>query len=183
MRLGQLGNRVEQGIHKTSIAMSYIALLVLFLMMLLVALDVILRYVFKSPYTGTFDIIEMMMVVVVFGSFAYCTLSDGHVRVDVVTGRLSPRTKATLNAVTFIPSVFIVALISWRLGGRVWSMLKDDLPDPATLTLLIPHWPFMILAVIGSILFCLELIIFLFYFAKTSISKKPPADYITDTTK
>ena len=165
MRLGQLGSKVEQGIHKTSTTINYLALLVLFLMMLMVAVDVLGRYIFNSPFTGTFDSIEMMMVVVVFGSLAYCTLAEGHVRVDVILGRLPKRTKAILNAITFLTSVFIVALITWRLGDRAWSILKD-LPGPTTLTLQIPHWPLIILATIGCFLFCLELIIYFLRYVK-----------------
>jgi TRAP-type C4-dicarboxylate transport system permease small subunit len=161
MRLGQLGSKFEQGIHKASITFNYIALLFLFLMMLLVAVDVLGRYIFNSPFTGSFDSIEMMMVVVVFCSLAYCTLVEGHVRVDIILGRLSQRPKSILSIITFIPSVFIVALITWRLGVRVWSILQD-LPGPTTLTLQIPHWPLIILATIGCFLFCLELILYLF---------------------
>jgi TRAP-type C4-dicarboxylate transport system permease small subunit len=161
MRLGRLGSQVERGIHKSSRGINYLALLVLFLMMLLVAFDVLGRYIFNSPFTGTFDSIEMMMVVVVFCSLAYCTSEEAHVRVDIILGRLSQRTRAILNIVTFIPSIFIVALITWRLGNRSWSVLQD-LPGPVTPTIHIPHWPLIILATLGSFIFLLELIIFLF---------------------
>lgn len=165
MRLGQLGSKVEQGIHKTSTTINYIALLFLFLMMLLVAFDVLGRYLFDSPFTGTFDSIEMMMAVVVFCSLAYCTLVEGHVRVDVILSRLPQRAKSILNVITFIPSVFIVALIAWRLGDRAWTIVMN-LPGPATPTIDIPHWPFIILATIGCFLFCLELIIYWLRYVK-----------------
>jgi TRAP-type C4-dicarboxylate transport system permease small subunit len=165
MRLGQLGSRVERGIHQTSRGINYLGLLVLFLMMLLVAFDVLGRYIFNSPFTGAFDSIEMMMVVVVFCGLAYCTMEEGHVRVDVILGKLSQRTKAIINIITFIPSIFIVALITWRLGERAWSILQN-LPGPATPTINIPHWPLIILATIGSFLFLLELIAFLFHSVK-----------------
>jgi TRAP-type C4-dicarboxylate transport system permease small subunit len=161
MRLGQLGSQIEQGIHKTSRGINYLGLLVLFLMMLLVAFDVLGRYIFNSPFIGTFDSIEMMMVVVVFCGLAYCTMEEGHVRVDVVLGRLSRRTKAIINIITYIPSIFIVALITWRLGARAWSILQN-LPGPATSTISIPHWPLIIMATIGSFLFLLQLIVYLF---------------------
>jgi len=165
MRLGQLGSKIEQGIHKTSTTINYIALLFLFLMMLLVAFDVLGRYLFDSPFIGTFDSIEMMMAVVVFCSLAYCTLVEGHVRVDVILSRLSKRTKSILNVITFIPSVFIVALMAWRLGERAWTIIMN-LPGPATPTIDIPHWPFIILGAIAFLLFCLELIIFWVHSAK-----------------
>ena len=160
MRLGQLGSQVERGIHKSSRGINYLGLLVLFLMMLLVAFDVLGRYIFNSPFKGTFDSIEMMMVVVVFCGLAYCTMEEAHVRVDVILGRLSQRTRAILNTITFVPSVFIVALITWRLGERSWSVLQD-LPGPATATIHIPHWPLILLATVGAFLFLLELIVYL----------------------
>jgi TRAP-type C4-dicarboxylate transport system permease small subunit len=160
MESPQPGGKLEKGVHWTSIAFNYIGILALFLMMLLVAIDVILRYVFNSPYTGSYDFIEMMMAVLVFCGLAYCTYEEGHVRVDVILSRLSARNRGILSVIAYIPSVLIVGLITWRLGDRVWNIFKSP-PGPTTLTLQIPHWPFIILATLGSFLFFLELAVYL----------------------
>jgi TRAP-type C4-dicarboxylate transport system permease small subunit len=61
-----------------------IAEVVMVSMMLLVAAEVFLRYFFNSPILGTTEIIEFMMVVLVFFGLAYTQTRKGHIGVDVV---------------------------------------------------------------------------------------------------
>jgi TRAP-type C4-dicarboxylate transport system permease small subunit len=164
--LKQLGEKVEQWTHKVSRTINLLGVAVLFLMMLVVAADVIGRYVFNRPLTGAFDTVELMMVILVFFSLAYCAAADGHVRVDVLHSRLPKRIQANLDSITFAASAFIVGLIFWRLvtrAGGVFLEAPGPSTLPATLTLKIPHWPFIFLAAAGSLLFCLELLIYFFH--------------------
>ena len=127
-------------------------------MTLLVAADVVGRYVFQNPLTGSTDLIELMLVFLVFFGLAYCAAVDGHVSVDVVYSRLPRRVQRNLDKITSAASVIIFALMAWRMGLRAW----DNAQDPegfVTSMLLIPHWPFMFLAALGALLLFVQLII------------------------
>ena len=164
--LKQLGSKIEQWIHKVSRVINMIGVTFLFLMMLVVAVDVIGRYAFNRPFVGAFDAVELMMVILVFFGIAYCASLDGHVRVDVLHSRVPKRVQAYLDSITFAASAFIVALIFWRLvtrAGGIFTEAPGPSTLPSTLTLNIPYWPFMFLAAAGCLLFCLELIIRFFH--------------------
>lgn len=47
--------------------------------------DVLLRYVIGSPISGSIEITEMLMSVVLFSSVAYTYWRRGHVSMDIVT--------------------------------------------------------------------------------------------------
>jgi TRAP-type transport system small permease protein len=169
MSIRRLGKQIETGVHRISRIMMYAVSVVLFLIMLLQTTDVIGRYVFDKPLKASMDYIEVGMSLLIFWSLAYCASENGHVRVDVITSHLSRRALNIIDRFTFGAGAFILALITWRLAMRAWSILQN-LPGPATLTMFIPYWPFILLAAIGCFFFFLEYLIRVF----NPDSGKPP---------
>lgn len=161
MKPGKIGSAIEGGTHWLSNSVAWVAKVVLFLMMLLVAADVTGRYVFTRPFEGTQEVIEVMMVVVIFLAMGYCTLKRGHVRVELVTSHLSGRTRAILDAFVSLAGTVIVALIVWQLSIRVWGELVSSSPR-ISWVLGIPAAPFILVAAIGVLAMCLELLVRLF---------------------
>jgi len=143
MKISQFYQKLEKGLHKSSQALNWVSVITVALMILVVTVDVFANYVFSKPFTGSNDIVELMMVVTVFGSLAFCAFTDGNVRVDIIYGRLSKRVKACLDIVSFAGSTFIFSLITWRLGFRAWNIVQNPLSGPTTGTLGIPHLTFM----------------------------------------
>ena len=161
MAIRQFGKKFETWVHRISRMMNIVSIIVLFSMMLLQTADVVGRYVFNAPLKAAMDVIEVMMAILVFWSLAYCASINEHIRVDLVLIRLSKGTRETIERVTFLAGAFILALITWRLGLRAWTIIQNR-PGPVTLTLLIPYWPFIVMATIGSFVFCLEYLIRVF---------------------
>jgi TRAP-type transport system small permease protein len=161
MAIKQFGAAFEKWVHRISRTMNVVSIVVLFVMMLLQTVDVIGRYVFNAPLKATMDLIEVMMSILVFWSLAYCASINEHIRVDLVLIRLSKRTRENVERATFLAGAFILALITWRLGLRAWTIIGNR-PGPVTLTLLIPYWPFIVAATFGSFVFCLEYLIRVF---------------------
>ena len=73
---------------------SYSAAGVLALMMFLTAADVLLRYLFNRPISGTMELTSYMMAVLVGFGLSYCALKKGLITVEIFTSRLSPRIQA-----------------------------------------------------------------------------------------
>ena len=46
-------------------------------------LDVVLRYVFNRPFSGSLEVTEFAMALIVFLGIAYCGWIGGHVAVDI----------------------------------------------------------------------------------------------------
>jgi TRAP-type C4-dicarboxylate transport system permease small subunit len=67
-----------------------IASLALAVMMLIGAADVIFENTLNQPIPGTLEATEALMVIVVFLALARTQQRRGHIRVDLVTGRMGP---------------------------------------------------------------------------------------------
>ncbi|WP_418764318.1 TRAP transporter large permease subunit [Mailhella sp.] len=72
--------------------------------------DVFMRYFFSRPFSGTVELTELLMSIVVFSSIAYVQWSKNHVVMDIFTGSLSKINQDTLNCVTLFWSLLVCAL-------------------------------------------------------------------------
>ena len=80
---------------------------------LLVTYDVGMRYFFNEPQVFVDEVASFLEVLVVFGGAAYTYLAGGHVRVDLLTGRLRPGTRAWLRVLTLTLGVVFLAVVVW----------------------------------------------------------------------
>jgi TRAP-type C4-dicarboxylate transport system permease small subunit len=64
--------------------------------------DVLLRYFFDKPIKGVYSITEVMLIMVVFLGLAYTQSEKGHVSIDVITSRLSSRTRLVWDNVLLL---------------------------------------------------------------------------------
>jgi TRAP-type C4-dicarboxylate transport system permease small subunit len=157
----QIGKQIERRVHQISRILMYIVAVLLFLIMLMQTVDVFGRYLFDKPLKAAMDYIEVAMSLVIFWGLAYCASENGHVRIDVVTSHISKRVLNIIDRFTFGAGAFILALMTWRLAFRAWTYLQHP-PGPATLTMFVPYWPFLILAAVGCFFFFFEYLIRVF---------------------
>ena len=172
MWLKSMALKAEKWIHKAGRAFGWLSIIVLFVMMFFMTFDVVGRYLFKTPITGSIDFITVMMVVLVFPAFAYLTFMDGHVRTDVLFNRLTKRGQGTFDIFNSICSIVLIGLITWQLGARAWSIIQHP-PGISTSYFQWPHLPFIILAAVGCALMTLELIIWFFRSVNLAIHGLP----------
>ena len=128
---------------------------VLIAIVLLVIVDVTLRRVFNSPLAFSKELIEIMLVVVVFCSLAYTTFQGRHVSVDVLVSRFPPKARAIINPATDFLSAVMFALIGWRSidqAMHIWDIGSE------TGILKIPYYPFLFVVAFGSIFACIALL-------------------------
>ena len=97
------------------------------IIMIIVTMEVVLRYAFNRPTIWAWDVnIQLAAAVAIFGA-GYTLLHDGHVKVDVLAARLSPRKRAILDLITSaLFFICITALIwkGWEQGLRSISNLE-----------------------------------------------------------
>ena len=72
-------------------ALTAVVCLLIFAMMALVFFDVLGRYLFSSPITGAFEIIEFLLALLIFAGLPLVTMSRSHITIgmfdDVARGR------------------------------------------------------------------------------------------------
>ena len=83
----------------TTNAVNVVGMAALDVLMLIMAVDAALRYIFSAPITGAMEIVEFALVTLVFTGMAYTALKKGHVRVDILYRRLQPKTRAVLDSI------------------------------------------------------------------------------------
>jgi TRAP-type C4-dicarboxylate transport system permease small subunit len=103
------------------------------------------------------ELVEVLMVLVIFFSLAYTALEKEHVSIDLVVSRLPRRIQAILDSFASLLGVLVLGVISWQLGARAWENMIGTNPMH-TSRLLIPYAPFLFIAALGSALFCLYLL-------------------------
>lgn len=139
-------------IHALSRYAGYVATVVLGLMMLLTVADVFMRYFFNSPITGTTEITQLMMVIVVFLSLPWGGVTGSHVKVDLIVRRFGRKTRAIFDVVTLLLSLFIFAIIAWR------SLLESMQIETTTSLIGVPHAPFYYILTLGFALLTLVIL-------------------------
>ena len=76
--------------------------IIIFVMMLFMTLDVVLRYVFNSPVRGDYELIELAMVVLVFFAIPHTQTVKGHVAVDIITNFMPRKIRDILEIVSYL---------------------------------------------------------------------------------
>jgi TRAP-type C4-dicarboxylate transport system permease small subunit len=149
---------IEKGIHWVSRGFALVSVVVLFLMVVFIDVDVVGRYFFKSPITGSIDFVTVMMVIVIFPAMGYVTSLNGHVRTDVIYEKFAKRGRGICDIPNSLFALFLVVAMAWRLGTRAWSITQNP-PGISTAYFHWPHFPFMMLGTVGLILMALEILV------------------------
>jgi TRAP-type C4-dicarboxylate transport system permease small subunit len=122
-------------------------------LMLLTTGDVVGRKFFSKTIPGAFEISQYLLAVFILLGAAYTQQVKGHVGVDFVTSRFSPRGRALCEVFTTLLSLFIIAILVWE--GWIEGIKERTVSD----MLRIPQYPFRLLVSIGGFLLWLELLI------------------------
>lgn len=139
-------------INSLSRWVGYAATICLGLMMLLTVADVFLRFFFNSPISGTTELTQLLMVAVVFPALAWCGVTGGHVKVDLLVGRFRPSIQTIIDTITLLLSLFIFTLITWR------SFLESLQMSKVSSLLGVPIAPFYYTLTFSFGLLCLVII-------------------------
>lgn len=103
------------------------------LLVLVVFVDVVMRYLFKTSFVFVQELEWHLFAFIFLIGAGYTLLHDGHVRVDIIYQRLSLKGRAWVNLIGviffLIPGCWLVIATSWKFVGNSFSMLEGS-PDP-----------------------------------------------------
>lgn len=83
-------------------------------MMVLTCIDVTFRF-FGKPIFGAVEIVSFMATVVLACAMPQTHVEGGHVGVDLLIRRLSPRTQAVTDSITGVAASVLFGLVAWRM--------------------------------------------------------------------
>jgi len=149
-------SRLDQQLFKLESALNLIAGIVVLMLMMLAVTQIFGRKLFNIPVPGFIDWVEQAMAVFAFLGIAYCQRIGGHIRMDILVGRLKGR---VLWLSEFISTIVMILLSlaltygSWLHFRRAW-----DLGD-SSIDIALPIWPAKLMVPVALSLLSLRFIL------------------------
>lgn len=161
--------RGERSFERILRALAYGGGAVLLGLMAMVVYEVAMRYVFRLPFLGGFEMTELAMVLIVALGLPYCAMTGGHVAVDVFSPVLDRPRLRWITVAVHLAGAGLLAAVAWRttlyaMGSYRWG--------DATNMMAIPKYPFQLVTAAGAALFALVLLLQ----AWKAAFPRPPSD-------
>jgi len=117
--------------------------------------EVILRYVFNAPTIWGFELTIFLYGIHFVLGYSYTDCLNGHVRVDVLTAKMSVRSRAIMDSITLIVIFFpvMICLVIWTSKFAITSAGMLELNSTSWAP---PIYPIKILMAIGFLLVLLQ---------------------------
>lgn len=146
-------------IHGVTRVLLAIAAAVLTAMMVLTAVDVVMRYVVNRPISGAFELTEYMMAIFVPFSIAYCAEQNGHVSVELLLKKFPKSVQRSAGILTSLLTMLFAGIMSWQNILYIGETYADKLTSSV---LLIPAYPFIAPVAIGIGVYALVTMLHMF---------------------
>lgn len=155
-------SRFDQALLKLERFLALLSGLAILSLMFMAAYSVSARKFFASPMMGYVDYIEQMMPLIAFMCISYVQREGGHIRMDMLVGRLKGRALWAVELLTTVLTlVLIVALIwgSWAHFERSFDMSRPLWSRDSTIDVGMPVWPSKLLVPVAFSVLSVRLLI------------------------
>jgi len=140
--------------NRTIDLLAIFAGILLIFSMLIICIAIASRYLVGRPMGWVIEITEYSLLYITFLVAAWVLKREGHVKMDLVFSRLSPRTQVLFNMITSGIGAIICFILFWY-GVRVtWELYQTRYFTPTILEL--PKFVIVAIIFIGSLLLCLQ---------------------------
>ncbi len=136
--------------------------LAVFSLMLLAVRSVGGRVTLNAPLPGYVDWIEQAMPLIAFMGIAYVQREGGHIRMDILIGRLKGRALWLAELVSVLLMLMLMVAMVW--GSWAHFLRSFDFAAPlwsrdSTIDIGLPIWPAKLLAPVAFSVLCLRLLL------------------------
>ncbi|MGY6707482.1 MAG: TRAP transporter small permease [Rhizobiaceae bacterium] len=117
-----LGQMMVQWFDRLAKLLVWISAAMATVMMLTIFTNVVMRYVFRSPPRGAFEIIEITMGLLVFFALPLMIRQSGNIRVTILFDRFAEPVRRWATFATELLGTAICGFIAWRMwvyGERI----------------------------------------------------------------
>jgi C4-dicarboxylate transporter, DctM subunit len=125
--------------------------------MLLTTLDVVLRYVFRHPIPGVYELESMFLVAIAYLGLSYIQSKRSHIAMDALYVKVSGPGKLILQLINDSIFLAIGVLFTWRMGASTLYAFQIGDTYPGSI-INFPIGPIYLVITIGIGLTCLRLI-------------------------
>ena len=125
----------------------------LFLMAALIFVNVIGRYFFKHAIFGADELVQFLMVLVVYFALSYSTRLRAHVRVDFITNMMPEYIRYVVLGAVTIACIFVTVNITLRTFDYAGTVIASNTRSPI---LKVSYAPFYYIISILNVLLSFE---------------------------
>ena len=99
------------------------------LVMLMIVLDIFLRFVFNHPLPASWEISEVVMPYLVIFGFAYALTKNFHVRVSLIADHLPRKANSACSALANISSFIMCMMLTYWSWLRFWEsfLIREEI--------------------------------------------------------
>jgi tripartite ATP-independent transporter DctM subunit len=115
-------------------------------MMLVTTVDVLSRFFFNLPVTGSIEITEFLLLLTIFLGLPHAAAQDRHINIDFLTSRFSERAQFWLDSLMSLIGLSLFVALVWR--SIVYLQLMGRL-NRTTAVLQIPISPMVLVVIFG----------------------------------
>ena len=137
-------SRADRLLHRLEATLNLLSGIVIFALVVLAVYNVIGRKFFSAPVPGYVDWTEQFMAAFAFLGLAYCQREGGHIRMDLLVGKLRGR---VLWLAEWLSTLFMllltIALIygTWFHFGRSFDWSSPMWSRDSSIDIALPLWP------------------------------------------
>ena len=153
-------SRMDASLYRLERVFALLSGLAVFSLMVLAVISVSGRNFLGQPLPGYVDWIEQAMPLIAFMGVAYTQRDGGHIRMDILVGRLRGRTLWIAELITTLAILLLMVLMVW--GSWAHFQRSFDFAAPlwsrdSSMDIALPIWPAKLLAPVAFSVLVLRL--------------------------
>ena len=134
-----------------------------FLIMLLVVSNVVMRYGFNRPVTGTLELTESALPLIIFLSLALTQMKGGHIKVVLLTQHLSPPLARAAKVLAMLAGFVLFAWAAY--AGWLMALKSYNIGELERGAIRFPIWPVKFAVFFGLTLLSIQYLLDAIYVA------------------
>jgi len=146
----------EKAVTNLSSLFNMVASVSLVSIMLLTCLDVSMRYFFRRPIPGVYDLVSLLGAVLASFAMPFTMLQKGHVAVEILIQSLSRGKQLIIETLTHVLGILLFLVMVWQ---SVVLALDMKSAGEVTPTLLVPFYPILLCMAVCFFALCLAILV------------------------
>ncbi|QIE54705.1 TRAP transporter small permease [Pikeienuella piscinae] len=153
-------SRADRALFRVESGLNLAAGVVVFALMLLAVAQIMGRKLFNVPVPGFIDWVEQAMAVFAFLGIAYCQRVGGHIRMDILIGRLTGRALWVAELISTVLMLLLTLALTvgaFRHFQRAFDWNATWFSRDSSIDIALPLWPAKLLVPLALGLLALRL--------------------------
>jgi TRAP-type mannitol/chloroaromatic compound transport system permease small subunit len=113
-KMRQFFQFIDRFSEKAGVAASLLSLVLMFL----IVASVVMRYALNMSFIWSFPLSRQIFGVFILFAAVYAMVTDSHLRVEILYGRISPRLRLGADVIDLLAFLIFIGVLIWQSG---WS--------------------------------------------------------------